>query len=407
MIKNSTSIYNLITYPISIAYQGFLEFEHQIGHIAEEGEAFAQKNIDPYIKATINFSVCRLPNYKEAITNILTQTTINFFAGRAKSSFGNNPTAGAIFRDTSKLPSIEAQVAENNTIGFTETKYELGSLYASRTKVACKAAILTAYSTYKLIHPSESPNIEKETFQLTARGANYICEIPSRYLHIADKRKQAFEKQNPDMPKKEFLDFLSKDYKISWAFEAVGEAIVKTTTSDQLGELARHSKYEAHVKDAISFIDNTIANAFFAPGTITFNFQDDVYSKAFKYGVASSSAAISSGSIPGAVTTLISGVTAFVATTIVDFSGQLLIEIINTYALGTPTRICQDSTGIAISNVYNSIMEKNTTPNIDTNLKTMDLHKNQPPIADIDHNFTQDEMSYQNQMPLAGENGEL
>ena len=398
MTKNLTTIYNIATYPIFMAHQEFLEFEHQIGHIATKVDNFAKANIDPYVKYAIqpleyyktvitspeaqdiidssaNFAVCRLPNYKEAITNVLTQTTINFFAGRAKLAFGDNPTAGAIFRDTFKLPSIEAQVAENNAIGFTETKYELGSLYASRTKVACKATILTAYSVYKFIYPSESSKLEKEAFQLTARGANYICEIPSRYLHIVDKRKQAFENQNPDMPKKEFFDFLSKDYKISWAFEAVGEAIVKTTTSDQLGELARYSKYEAHIKDAIGFVDNTIASIFFGPGTIIFDSQDDVYSKAFKYVVASSSAAISSDSIPGAVISILSGTTAFVATTIVDFSGQLIIETLNTYALGTPTRICQDSAGIAVKNSYHLIQEM------------------------ID--------SYQNQTPLAGENGEL
>ena len=395
MLKNSTTILNAIGYSISTVHKTYLDFERQIAYVAEVGNNFANTNIDPYIEHSIqplqyykkvitspeaqniidysaDFALCRLPNHKEAITNILIQTTVNFFAGRVKLAFGSNPTAGAIIRDMSKLPSIEANVAGNNNIGFTDIKYGLGSLYASRTKVACKATILTAYSGYKFIYPSGSTGAEKEDFQLVARGANYVCEIPSRYLHITEKRKQAFERENPEAPEKEFFDFLKEDGEISWAFEAVGEALIKTTVSDQLGELARKSKYEDYIKDASCFIDNVIAIMFFGPNQITFESQDDVYTKAFKYAGASWSA--SGGSLSGIATAAAIGATAFIGTAAVDFVGQAIIETINTYGLGTPTRICQDASGTAIKNSYH--------------------------VAEEIYN------SYYNQTPLSGENSD-
>ncbi len=191
-----------------------------------------------------------------------------------------------------------------------------------------------------------------------ARGANYICEIPSRYLHIADKRKQAFEKQNPEVSKKEFLEFIQDENELSWGFEAIGEAIVKTTTSDQMGELAKGAGYETYIKNTACAIDNVIAAGLLGTNAIPFESNDDVYSKVFKCGAV----ALQSGGVQTGFAAL-----AFAATAIVDFMALTSIEIINSYGLGTPTRICQDTAGLAVRNGWSLVQEtmesfQNKTP---------------------------------------------
>ena len=364
-MTNFPTISDVITYPFSIACKGFLAFEHKIGDIAQIGNNIAKMHIDPYIHYSIQplqsykelvtnieaqkiidssaqFAVCRLPNHKEAITNVLTQATINFFAGRAKSAFGNNPTAAAVIRDASKLPSIEANVAANNTIGFTENKYEVGSLYASRLKVTCKAILLSSAPIIKTWMKYDF------TFKDVARAANYICEVPSRGLHILDKRKQAFEKQNPNLPKEDFFKFASKHSDISLLFEALVGGVTKTAASDQLGELAKKIGYESYVKEAVNLIDNSVIVTFLGTNDILFETKDDIYTRAYKYGAASIAASNSYG-FPVAMS---SGIMAFGISLISSFSGQVAIEIIGSYGLGTPSRICQDSAELAINNVY-------------------------------------------------------
>lgn len=370
MTDLSTIPSNVITYPFSIACKGFLAFEHQIGDIAKIGNDLAKANIDPYIHYSTQplksykkvvtsveaqkiidfsaeFAVCRLPNHKEAITNVLTQATINFFSGRVKSAFGNNPTAAAIIRDASKLPSIEANVAANNTIGFTENKYEVGSLYASRSKVICKAVLLSSAPLIKTCMGYDF------NFKDVARVANYICEVPSRGFNILDKRKQAFEKQNPNLPKEDFLKFASENSDISLLFESIVGSVTKTFASDQLGEIAGKIGYESYIKEVVNLIDNSVIATLLGNNAILFEAKDDIYTRAYK-SVFSSIAASKDYGFPVAMSL---GAVTFGVSLISGFSGQVAIEIIGSYGLGTPSRICQDSAELAIKNVYNQTQE--------------------------------------------------
>ena len=398
-MSNYSIIFDVISYPFYMAYKGFLVFQVNVGIFARMGNDFAKVNIDPYINyatkplqsykkivtnletqkiidSSAEFAVCRLPNYKEAITSVLTQATINFFSGRAKTAFGNNPTASAIIRDVSKLPITEANVAANNTFGFTNNTYSLGSLYASRTKVACKALLIASIPIVKI--PFKTWIKHDLTFEEGARGANYICEIPSRYLHIVEKRKQYFEKQNPDLPEEEFFEFAQKNMDVSLILESVGEAVIKATASDQLGEIYKNIGYERYIKEGVALIDNSIATIILGVKVVYFEAQDDIYTKAYKYIIAS----IEISSSYGVMVAASAGSIAFSISFIVGFIGQVTIESIAAYGLGAPTRICQDSAGLAIKNSYNYVQKPlDIIVDYCAIKEIIDLYSNKTPIS--------------------------
>ena len=177
------------------------------------------------ISDPVTFLAKRLPNLQEAVTISASQASVDMFLGRLKLLFGDNPTASAVFRDASKFPSIYANVVGNNTLGYTEVKYDEGALYAAGVKLACKGIALTSYYSV----------FGKDNFDSAARGSNYLCEAPARFLHIVTREKQRVDNANLDGMHKDYWTFALEDTNPSWVKEAVGEAFVKTLTSDQLG----------------------------------------------------------------------------------------------------------------------------------------------------------------------------
>ncbi|MGB4191363.1 MAG: hypothetical protein WBJ81_02285 [Rickettsiales bacterium] len=279
------------------------------------------------ISDPITFSGKRLPNFNEVIVSSASQATFDTFLGRFKIWFGDNPTASAIFRDVSKLPSIYANVYNKNTLGYTDVVYDEGFLWSHAIKVTCKGSIL---STHQFSYFTQGVE-----FETVARGANYICEVPNRYLNIATREKQRFEKSNPEKAAKSYWRFLLEDSDNAWWAEATGESLVKTTTSDQLGEVVKKLGYIEWIRDVACGIDNTIA--IFLGGNIPFEPKDDIYSKAVK-----------SFTMFGwdYRTPIVLGLT-----TTVDWSAKFITETINAYSLGTPTRAGQDFTGAVIRDV--------------------------------------------------------
>lgn len=273
----------------------------------------------------LNFISKRLPNIEEAIISAASQASFDTFTGRVKLWFGDNPSAPAIFRDISKLPSVYANVYSNSSLGYTDVKYDEGALWSHSLKVVCKGAVLT---TSPFI-----PILEEVAFDQLARSTNYICEVPNRYLSIATREKQRFERANPEN-KKEFWKFMVEDAKSSWWGEATGEALIKTTISDQLGEGVKHVGYIKLIREGATLIDNYIALSLGGNAAFSFTPEDDIYAKAIKifsmFGVDYRTPVV------------------FTLTTAVDWSAKFSTEIINSHILGTPTKTCQDFTGIAI-----------------------------------------------------------
>lgn len=279
------------------------------------------------ISDPVTFAGKRLPNFNEVIVSSASQATFDTFLGRFKIWFGDNPTASAIFRDVSKLPSIFANVYNNNTLGYTDVVYDEGALWSHSIKVSCKASILSSYQFTYLV--------QDLAFETVARSANYICEVPNRYLNIVTREKQRFEKLNPEKIAKSYWSFILEDSDNSWWMEATGESLIKTTTSDQLGEVVKKLGYIELIRDAACGFDNAIAISL--GGNIPFEPKDDIYSKAVKsftmFGLDYRTPAV------------------LISTTVVDWSAKFITETINAYSLGTPTRTGQDFTGAAIRDV--------------------------------------------------------
>ncbi len=126
----NNTVYIVLT-PVTVVFKVFSEFEICISNVAQKLAFLADKTITP----TLSFTVQRIPNYKEVFTNSLMQASVDTLTGRIKSAFGSNPTAGAIIRDISKYPSTSASVIGNTTIGYTDVSYDIGTLYALRTKI--------------------------------------------------------------------------------------------------------------------------------------------------------------------------------------------------------------------------------------------------------------------------------
>jgi hypothetical protein len=274
-----------------------------------------------------SFMLKRIPNVAELANNVLTQSVVDTLLGRVKLAFGNNPTASAIIRDAFKLPSVLSNALSNNKIGGTETAYEMATVYAATMKVVCKSAVIGSYGVY-----SSLKSYNKQTFEAVSRGANYICEIPNRFLNIASREKQIFERKSPEAGKINFFDFIKSNSTNSWYAEATIEGFMKTVTSDQLGELAKKIGYMDYFRNFANNINNVNMKSWFNLETDLFTVNDDIYSKASK------------------VFTTAKGLTGKALTSVVsissyDFGAKMVVEVINCLGLSTAVRTVQDSTG--------------------------------------------------------------
>lgn len=402
--------YNIALRSINCAYKKALELEHVVNEVAFVGDNFLQENLDPkidyvieqipdykkviayapaqeVIDTSVTFSLNRFSNHKEAITGILTQAAVDTFAGRVKLAFGDNPTASAVIRDSFKITTIHASISGNNTIGHTGTKYSEGTLWGAYTKVACKAVMLTSYSVYDS-YLATSPS-GKEGFAFAARGSNYVCEIPARYFNIDNRNKQIFEEQNKNLPKQSFSEYTQENFNWLQVGQASVEGIIKTASSDNIGEYAKKIGYSQYIREGVCFADNVISSVSFGQFSTPFVAEDDVYSKWTKLllmtaGEVTSTYSVTQKALPQNAhlqKALLFGckfimhmpklIVNMAAITGIDFTGNVLNNLIASYGVGTPTRIAQDASGLAI---------KNAPKAIDTIQEVYDSYINSTPL---------------------------
>ena len=132
----------------------------------------------------VKFFVKQMPNKDEARVTSASQVILDYFVFAAvKPLFGDNPSASAVLRDASKLPGTYANIQAGNTVAGTGRPYSEGDLWSGSIKVACKTGILVPYYVF----------FEKEGFEFVARGANFVCDIPSRYIALANEDKYRTE----------------------------------------------------------------------------------------------------------------------------------------------------------------------------------------------------------------------
>lgn len=287
------------------------------------------------ISNPLDFIFKRLPNVAEVITSSASQAVIDTLFGRFKTAFGDNPTASTVTRDVSKLPTVYANMYNNNTLGHTDVVYDIGAVYSHTSKTACKLSVILTLTTISEIETGNA-----------GRSANYICEIPNRFLSIVSRERQREEKFLPKESQTTFLEYLMYKSKSSWWTEAAAEAMLKTTTSDQLGKVTENIGYIQWIRASAAMIDNMIlVSCGAAP---TFEDKDDIYAKMFK-SAAAFGFNIYDPRIPFVAVT----------TAVVDLTAKFSTEVINTYILGTPTRTLQDFAGNVmreqIENYYNNV----------------------------------------------------
>ncbi|MCT4635363.1 MAG: hypothetical protein N4A31_03825 [Rickettsiales bacterium] len=408
-VTNST--YNITSYSINFAYKQALGLEHAVNYIAFVGDQFLQANLDPkidyvigqipdykkvvtYVPAqkvidnSVKFSLSRISNHKEAITGILTQATVDTFAGRFKLVFGDNPTASAVIRDAFKITTIHASISGNNTIGYTGTKYSEGTLWGAYSKVGCKAFMLTSYYVYDSYLATSSSG--KEGFALAARGSNYVCEIPARYFNIDNRNKQIFEGQNKDLPKQSFSEYTQENFNWLQVGQASVEGVIKTASSDNIGEVSKKIGYSQYIREGVAFTDNMISSVSFGQFSIPFTAKDDVYSKCGKLLFMTATEVVSTYSatqkaLPANahlqrtflftvkfimhLPKLLVNMASIVG---VEFTGNVVNNLIVSYGVGTPTRVSQDASGLAI---------KNAPKAIDTIKEVYDSYINATPLS--------------------------
>lgn len=87
---------------------------------------------------SISFVYKRIPNIKEIFNTVLPVSGILVLSGSVPHSFGDNPTAKAVFRDSTKLPSIISASLQNIEMGSKGVHYDSGDIAGAVLKTFCK-----------------------------------------------------------------------------------------------------------------------------------------------------------------------------------------------------------------------------------------------------------------------------
>jgi len=248
-----------------------------------------------------SFALKRIPNFVESHKNSKTQVTIDITLGNVISQFNDNPTVPGVIRDYLKIySSFELKEVE---IGSTGTTHGEGGIYAGVLKPLCKTILISGY----YFTSKEKGKALIEGTKKQARFANLLCEIPTRYLHIAEREKQLIEKNNLSEPKKGFWQSIAEDAKISWIFESFIGGPGKAMTADIIGEYViqhgwvalnnKYISYSKYLKLSASAAENLISSQLsytnshsFLSSQLSFTkinsflAEDDLYSKIYKSG---------------------------------------------------------------------------------------------------------------------------
>lgn len=277
------------------------------------------ESINKALSSSWDFVVARIPNIKEAVTSSMSKSVVETISGDLNARFGNNPTAKAIIRDSSKLSGVVISSYHKHEIGGTGKTYDEGNIVSAIVKVSCKASILIGHGL-----TSKNPD-----YEIAGRKANYICEPLSRFFVVVsgDRQIEGSTDQN-------YFSYMVSNFKLSWVFRSLFEGIAKTSVTDQLGEILKPAIKQATttVNVNTNTLDKKIASVFTQNLELINSFEsgESIYHRASKVT-----------SIDNYVSRY--ALTAFSAVT--NVLSKFVVDLGVTYVMSVPARIGQDLTG--------------------------------------------------------------
>jgi hypothetical protein len=278
-------------------------------------------------KSWSEFALERIPNLREAMTNSATKSFMDTLLGDLSFAFGDNPTASSIIRDFTKLPSVFIAVLAENDYGGTGYVYDEGYVYSSLVKFACKSVIIIGYTSS---YPGGLAQLET-----VGRVSNYVCEPFSRFFIIVSQERQ--KENKTDIP---YIHYLKDNFKKEWVYESIGEGILKTVTTDLLGEGMKLLGIGQAIRQYTSAIDSKLLNYVAGSNVHTFSPKDSVWTK-----IAVCKNVLHSDFIGYIVG---SGIW------VVDNTGKFATDMITAYLMAPPSRLIQDGTGEIIKGLHHS-----------------------------------------------------
>ncbi|MCH9753990.1 MAG: hypothetical protein K0T99_03730 [Alphaproteobacteria bacterium] len=180
--------------------------------------------IHPNAAYTGSFVLKRIPNLYESSVNVLYKSGVEAFLSENILS-ASNPTVTSFVRDITKITAAATSYYYGYQVGGTKYYFDEFLLLGSIVKPLCKTAFIAGLSGYMGV-------------SYAARSSNYICETPSRLLtKIHREYQDTFSRE--DIEKHSIWDqvsFLKEKLTYSAVIESLVAAIIKTITTDLLGE---------------------------------------------------------------------------------------------------------------------------------------------------------------------------
>lgn len=175
-------------------------------------------------KAVIDYGVKRIPNYQESTALVLGKSAVEvFLPERFKQT--HNPTSTTFIRDSFKVIPMIYLYSQGAQVGKSGYYYDEFLLAASVVKPLCKISIILPLS-------------KTLGTDIAGRSANYICETPSRLLTKVHREYQdTYSKEDRASHSiSDQYEFFVERFTVNSVFESSIAAVLKTITTDQLGE---------------------------------------------------------------------------------------------------------------------------------------------------------------------------
>jgi hypothetical protein len=322
----------------------------------------------------LSFIYARIPNFEEVKINAWTKSGLDLVLGRVIDSFGLNPTAANVFRDGLKtFTNFQLIGVESGSTGII---HDYAGFYGAIIKTTCKATLLGGY-VYLDSTQEHLPSV--------ARSANYVCEIMPRYLNIASREKQLWEKNNPTVEKEAYFSYLSSKSQINWWVEAFMASFTKTLTSDMVGEyVIKPLGYQQYIRKQAAELESNVFSHLTSLKNI-FALKDDIYSKGAK--ILSSFEIKDLSSSLASLSNTLKAAGAFSCVISTDFTFSFAKEMLNSYIFITSTKTLQD--------VPNLLMNYFSPPEVAKNTSELNILTNNTIVEQVEN------------VTLAGEHQEL
>ncbi len=291
-------------------------------------------SIQNYLQNALSYTYSRLPNVEEIALNSIPKAFIDVLLGDFVLKFGENPTSASFVRDFIKIPGSIAVVYRQTEIGGTGIKHDTGSLYALGGRAFCKVTFIGAGS-YFLGYDQD----------ILGRFSNYPCDSISRYFYIVSRERQTLIKENPELDKISYHEFLTTNFKSSWILEAIGEGFTKTFVADIISEkFIKNIGYTGSLRTYANNFEAKFMESFFDK-TVEFANKADIWTKINTYSQLFTNEEGKTDYAKAALSSFLTFIT--------DFSGKLVSETTSASILMPPTRITQDFIGKHIKETIN------------------------------------------------------